>query len=190
MQTQYRESGTLTNLPQTLLVFRGPVGIGKSTLSRALGKHLGWPVIDKDDFSDVLMAQVENYGPLAYESMFSVAESLLRQGFSVICDSPLRGETGYLRAKKSAEKALAALRVLDCGLSDEALWKVRLETRQRRPAHVLKTWADLTRYRQQAPADFDCSVGATTLTVDMAAPPQQLAEKVIAWLDNSQEGAS
>ena len=115
------------------------MGVGKSALSRALGKRLGWPVVDKDDFSDVLMAHMENYGPAAYESMFSVTESLLSQGFSVICDSPLRGEVGYTRVETLARQTPADLRVLNCVLSDEALGKVRLETRQRRPAHVLKT---------------------------------------------------
>ncbi len=154
-------------------MFKGSPGVGKSALSRTLGKRLSWPVVDKDDFSDVLI-NIEGYGPLAYESMFSVAESLLNQGFSVICDSPLRGEVGYLRAQTLAQQAAAELRVLNCILSDEALWKVRLETRQRRPAHVLKTWADLIPYRQQAPPDFDSSVKVSTLTVDMAAPLEQL----------------
>ena len=165
-----------------LLMLRGPVGIGKSALSRNLGKHLGWPIIDKDDFSDVLLTQVEHYGPLAYDSMFSVARSLLQQGFSVICDSPLRGEVGGLRAETLAGQTGAELRMLDCTLSDEAVWKVRLETRYKRPAHVIKTWADLARYREQASADFGYSITAPMLTVDMAGPLEQLTEQVVTWL--------
>ena len=165
-----------------LLMLRGPVGIGKSTLSRSLGKRLGWPIVDKDDFSDVLMTHVEHYGPLAYDSMFSVAKSLLQQGFSVICDSPLRGETGGLHAETLAEQTGAELRVLDCVLSDETVWKMRLETRHRRPAHVIEIWADLARYREQASGGFDYSVKAPTLTVDMAEPLEQLTEQVVTWL--------
>ena len=165
-----------------LLMLRGPVGIGKSALSRSLGKRLGWPIIDKDDFSDVLLTRVESYGPLAYNSVFSVAESLLQQGFSVICDSPLRGEVGGSRAEASARQTGAELRMLDCVLSDETVWKVRLETRHRRPAHVIESWADLSRYRQQAAGDFDYSVKAPVLTVNMAAPLEQLTEQVVTWL--------
>ena len=171
-----------------LLMFKGMIGIGKSALSRSIGKRLDWPVVDKDDFSDVLMTRVENYGPLAYESMFSVTESLLSQGFSVICDSPLRGEIGYLRAVKLAEQVSAELRIANCILSNETLWKTRLETRHRRPAHVIKTWADLTRYRQQASGDFNYSVAAPVLGVDMAVPLEQLTEKVITWLKNPEKG--
>ena len=165
-----------------LLVLRGPVEIGKSALSRSLGKRLSWPVVDKDDFSDVLLTRIENYGPLAYDSMFSVAKSLLQQGFSVICDSPLRGEVGGLRAEASARQTGAELRMLDCVLSDEDVWKVRLETRHRRPAHVIETWAELNRYREQASADFDYSIKAPMLTVDMAGPLEQLTEQVVTWL--------
>ena len=168
-------------------MLKGPVGIGKSALSRSLGQRLGWPVVDKDDFSDVLLTRIEHYGSLAYDSMFSVAESLSKQGFSVICDSPLRGEMGYLNAKKLAERSAAELRVLDCTLSDEAVWKTRLETRQRRPAHVLKTWADLTRYRNQAVDDFDYPVTTPVLMVDTALPLEQNLERILTWLQTEAE---
>ena len=159
------------------------MGVGKSALSRAVGKRLGWPVVDKDDFSDVLMAQVKPYGPLAYKSMFSVAESLLAQGFSVICDSPLRGEVGYLAAEKLAQGNRSRLRIVACSLSDETLWKARLETRERRPAHILKTWDDLLRYRTQAETDFSYETSSPTLELDMAEPLGELTENVIKWLD-------
>ena len=164
----------LAREPQTLLVFRGPVAVGKSTLSRALGERLGWPVADKDDFSDMLL-NLEGYGPLAYKSMFSVAESLLRQGFSVICNSPLRGEA-------LAKCASAEFCLVSCVLSDKTLWKTRIETRERRPAHVIKTWADLDRYGEQASADFDYSIKAPALTMDMAAPLETNLERTLTWL--------
>jgi len=168
--------------PQTLLAFKGLMGVGKSALSRAVGKRLGWPVMDKDDFSDVLMGQVDGYGPLAYESMFSVTRSLLQQGFSVIVDSPLRGEVGYLKAQSLASEAGATLRVAVCKCSDEKTWRRRLETRQRRPAHVLKTWDDLERYKEGALADFDYPIPSPTLTVDTTDPLSDTVERVVGWL--------
>lgn len=172
----------MTRRPQTLLVFRGPVGIGKSALSRAVGERLGWPVVDKDDFSDVLMARVENYGPLAYESMFSAARSLLRQGFNVIVDSPLRGEVGYRKAERLALETEAALRIVACGCSDEQVWQRRVETRERRPAHVVKTWDDLKRYREGARTDFNDPTPVPTLAIDTVDPLSKTAEQVVGWL--------
>ena len=167
----------------TLLVFGGLMGVGKSALSCTVGRRLCWLVVDKDDFSDILMAQVEPYGPLAYENMFAVAESLLAQGFSVICDSPLRGEVGYLTAEKLAQGNRVRLRIVACSLSDETLWKARLETRERRSAHILKTWDDLLRYRTQAEADFSYETSSLMLELDMAAPLGKRTENVIGWLD-------
>jgi tRNA uridine 5-carbamoylmethylation protein Kti12 len=37
-----------------LIALKGLSGSGKSTLGRALGKQLGWPLIDKDDVKDIL----------------------------------------------------------------------------------------------------------------------------------------
>lgn len=171
----------------TLLVFKGMMGVGKSALSRAVGRRLHWPIVDKDDFSDALMGHVEPYGPLAYAGMFSVADSLLAQGFSVICDSPLRGELGYMRAEEVARKSGSSLCVVNCSPSDEALWQTRIETRERRPAHILKTWDDLLCYREQAEADFNYNVGVLLLELDMAAPLERSTEHVIQWL-NKQKG--
>lgn len=160
------------------------VGLGKSALSRAVGKRLGWPVVDKDDYSDVLMDQVEAHGPLAYACMFSAAESLLTQGFSVICDSPLRGRVGYERAVGVSGQSGAELRVVTCTISDESVWRERIETRERRPAHVIQTWSDLQRYRRQAEGDFDYAVSCPRLELDMAAPLEGLTERVAVWLQD------
>ncbi len=117
--------------------------------------------------------------------MFSVTESLLRQGFSVICDSPLRGEAGYLRAEALANRASAELRIVNCTLSDETLWKTRIETRERRPAHILKTWEDILRYREAAATDFSYPITAPVFAADMSAPLGELTERVISWLDEN-----
>ena len=142
--------------------------------------------MDKDDFSDVLIGHVERYGPLAYGAMFSVSRSLLAQGFSVICDSPLRGQIGYLNATKLADEVGAKLRVITCTCSDETLWRERLD-RTRRPAHILKTWEDLERYKEKALADFDYVIDAPTLEVDMVQPLRDTVEEVITWLQHDEE---
>src|SRR5689334_15057955 len=62
---------------QWLLALAGEAGSGKSTLSRALGRRLRWPVIDKDDVKDLLYGRAPDSGPLAYEVMFNVARRQL-----------------------------------------------------------------------------------------------------------------
>lgn len=96
-----------------LIVMRGLPGCGKSTLSRALSKHLNWPLIDKDDVRDMLGDEIPGIGGLAYEIMFNVARRQLLQGLNVICDSPLVARESYDRAKAIANETQAYLAVID-----------------------------------------------------------------------------
>lgn len=94
----------------------------------------------------------------------------------------LRGQTGYLNAKKLASETDALLRVVVCTCSDETLWRERLETRTHRPAHIIKTWQDFERYKKSALADFDYLIDVPTLEVDMAGPLNSIVEEVTVWL--------
>lgn len=86
------------------IAMKGFAGSGKSVLSRALGKQLGWPVIDKDDVKDLLDGHAQAAGPLAYQIMFNIARRQLLQGLNVICDSPLTGNISYERAQKIRQR--------------------------------------------------------------------------------------
>ena len=169
-------------LGSTLLLLKGPLAVGKSSLARVLGRCLGWPVVDKDDASDVLMACLENYGPAAYGVMFAQTKSLL-EGFSVIVDSPLRGEVGLKNALKIAGRH-ADVKVLECFCSDKEVWRERLETRQRRPAHVLKTWADFETYWQTAERDYNYPVAQPLLKLDMMEPLEANVVRAAKWLSD------
>jgi predicted kinase len=104
-------------------------GCGKSTLSRALSKRLGWPLIDKDDVRDLLGGEIPGSGGLAYEIMFNIARRQLLQGLNVICDSPLVARVSYDRAQAIANETHAKLAVIECTCSDESLWRSRITER-------------------------------------------------------------
>ena len=70
-----------------LAALRGLPGIGKSALAQALGRELGWPVLDKDDCKDVLYGRAEAADELAYDLLFRLARRQLQLGLSVVCDS-------------------------------------------------------------------------------------------------------
>lgn len=78
-----------------LIMMRGLPGCGKSTVSRALGKRLNCPIIDKDDIKDILDAHCSKGGGLSYEVMFNVARRQLLQGLNVICASPITFSMSY-----------------------------------------------------------------------------------------------
>ena len=131
----------------TLLVFRGLPGSGKSTLARALGRRLGWVVLDKDDIKDVLDGEIAEAGALAYEIMWRVAGTQLDQGLSIICDSPLSQES-YDHALVLAHKYSVRLLLLECQCTDEVVWRQRLDQRKddsRYGAHRICSWEALKR---------------------------------------------
>ena len=136
-----------------LIAMKGYPGCGKSTLSRALSEHRGWPLIDKDDVKDLLDGHAQAAGPLAYAIMFHIARRQLLQGLNVICDSPLTGSISYERAQRVVLETHASLAILECICSDESLWKQRINDRKTRqlPAHHQTDWdAFVVRLRQPA----------------------------------------
>ncbi len=76
----------------TLVLMAGLPGAGKSTLALALGRALGWPVVDKDIFDAVARtAGVTPVSPtaLAYDLAFALLKDMLvEQRLSVILDCP------------------------------------------------------------------------------------------------------
>src|SRR5690242_8844563 len=125
-----------------LIAMRGMSGCGKSTVSRALGKQLSCPVIDKDDIYDILDGYSSEAGELSYETMFNVARRQLLQGLDVICDSPLTFRISYEKAQSIATETHAALVIIECLCSDEQEWSRRINGRKQLhlPAHHQTDW--------------------------------------------------
>src|SRR2546423_441078 len=64
----------------TLVLMAGLPGAGKTTLAYSLGRELGWQVIDKDTYREVLMKQgldVDRADKVAYELSFARVRTLL-----------------------------------------------------------------------------------------------------------------
>ena len=167
----------------TLLLLKGPMGVGKSTFAKALGKRTAWCVTDKDCISDVLVGHLEAYASLSYDILFAFTEDLLGQGFNVIVDSPLRTELGYLRAVRLAEKYSASLKVLELHCSNKGVWRNRLESREFRAAQLIQTWAEFEMYWETAKTEFDYPVNHSHLLIDTSLALSDNLETVKRWLN-------
>jgi predicted kinase len=174
-----------------LVAMKGLAGSGKSALSRALGKQLGWPVIDKDDVKDLLDGHTQAAGPLAYEIMFNIARRQLLQGLNVICDSPLTGNISYERAQRIATETHASLAVLECVCSDESLWQQRINSRKtlQLPVHHQTDWDAFQVFLRQPSIQEHYSITHPHLIVDTAQPLDECLISVITWLERLQQSS-
>jgi predicted kinase len=169
-----------------LIVMRGMPGCGKSTVARALGRQLEWPIIDKDDIKDILDAQVPASGGLAYETMWNVARRQLLQGLNVIADSPLTFLMAYEKARAIAQETGATLAIIECRCSDEQVWRQRINARKelQLPAHHQTDWDTFLRYRQQMLAEMDYPITDLNLVVDTVRPLTEGVAEIIIWLES------
>ncbi len=172
-----------------LVAFKGHPGSGKSTLSRALGRALSWPVIDKDDIKDVLDGRSPDAGGLAYEVMFSIARRQLALGLSVICDSPLAFEQAYRVARDMATSHETMLVVIETRCQDAALWRQRIEQRGvlGLAAHHQTTWDGLQRYLAEAGPRVRYPTLPLLLIVDTAPPLPVVVDEVVGWIARQSE---
>jgi predicted kinase len=167
-----------------LLAFKGHPGSGKSALSHALGRALGWPVVDKDDIKDVLDGRSPDAGGLAYEVSFGVVRRQLSLGLSVICDSPLAFEQAYQVARHMASSADAALLVVETRCDDPTVWRQRIEQRRAfgLPAHHQTTWEGLQSYLAEAEPRVRYPIPTPCLIVDTTRPLPAVLEEIIDWI--------
>jgi len=168
-----------------LLLFKGLPGCGKSTLSRALGKHLRWPVIDKDDIKDILHEQIPASGGMAYDIMLNVARRQLLQGLCVICDSPLLYSITYERAQAIATETEASLVIVECICSDKDIWRQRIDARQSLllSSHHQTDWASFRSYANESANHTTYPITHPHHIVDTCQTLPDCVTEIISWLD-------
>ncbi len=170
-----------------LIVMRGLPGSGKSALSRALSKHLSWPLIDKDDVRDLLGDEIPGIGGLAYDIMFNIARRQLLQGLNVICDSPLVARVSYDRAQAIAKETQASLVVIECVCSDESLWRSRITERKTQglPTHHQTDWDSFQDYRRFYLSQANYAFLHPRLVMDTTKPLHDCLAEIVAWLEQA-----
>lgn len=160
----------------------GMPGAGKTTLALALGRSLGWPVIDKDTLkSPMLLKGISNdfAGPASYALMLELADDLLaRQHLSAILDSPGRFPFVLDRVRAIAAQTSASLKIIRCVASRE-LRAQRMIERVARPSQ----WAaniDLPSEQEQA---MFTHLPPDALIVDTSRPLEQCVAETLAYIN-------
>lgn len=114
-----------------LVLFSGPPGVGKSSLSYQLSRRTGWALLPVDCLDRTLESVgLTGHPPTtAYHLMLALAEVNLRNGVSVILDAVFPKEEFRAHALEMTERWNANLFPVVCQCSDRELWRARVENR-------------------------------------------------------------
>lgn len=170
----------------TLVLMAGLPGAGKSTLALALGRALGWPVVDKDIFDAVARtAGVTPVSPtaLAYDLAFALlTDMLVEQRLSVILDCPAVLPDPVERGAQLAQQAGARFGVILCYAGQA----VRNERMARTMPSSSRAWRHPARRRPSDVAGDGQErfnhLPADTLQVETTRPQVAIIAEVLAHL--------
>lgn len=164
---------------QTLLLFKGHPGTGKSTLAAALARHLAWPLIDKDDIKDHIY-HLPDSGYLSYEIVWHIVRHQLEIGLNVLVDSTLSYPTTYATGQELAASFDARLVVVETRLPDDD-WRARLELRMHEEqTHRTSGWEAMQRLLVDYNSSWQYPIAPEHhLIVDTSQPVAHLVQTIV-----------
>lgn len=119
-----------------VILFRGKMGTGKTTLSNAVGAQLHIPVIHKDDLYDSIADHITDHfirNNACFNILFRLLESTLACNATVIIDFGYNHLEDVLKLKSWVEQHEGVLTSISCICSDESVWAHRLNERKTNP---------------------------------------------------------
>lgn len=160
----------------------GMPGAGKSTLALALGRELGWPVLDKDTIKVALLEEEvpkDITGPASYHVPLALCRDLMaQQQLSVIFDSPAAYPNVVEQAQKITEAAGGSLKVIFC-YARVGVRNQRLALRTRRLSQMGNDPAT----DEESLRRF-VHLPTTTLRLEMERPLLELVAEALAYMSH------
>lgn len=157
-------------MEQTLILFAGMPGSGKTTLARMVSRRLMIPAFAKDRMQRVLRDHhlaAENSGD-GYYLILDMADEQLSLGLSVILDATFPLDHFRIVASEIAARHQARFCALYFSCSDDQEWQRRMNQRvQYVPGWRPVGWSDVLRMR-----DYYQPWNTNALAIDSLYPPE------------------
>ncbi|MFD1356964.1 AAA family ATPase [Fictibacillus halophilus] len=151
-------------------------GAGKSTLAREIGKRTGAVVIDHDIVKSALLHSIDEdtldpklAGKISYNIDWSLIESQLSHGNSVIFDSPCFYKEMIEKGTELAKKYEASYKYIECILNDFDQINERLRNRNRMISQIKEANQEMFNYglyNSKKPSDHKYLEINTNLPID------------------------
>ena len=163
----------------TLVIFSGLPGTGKSTLANRLARELRWPLLRIDDVvGDVPENAGIDFWDSRVEILLGLAEAQLELGINVIVDSVFMNKDRY-HARAIADQHQAKFRPIYTFVSDEKIWEERITARYIELNHPdVSTWDQVQHQRNH----FRAWESQTALFVDAINPFEQNYSEVLRFV--------
>jgi predicted kinase len=173
-------------MQQTMIIFSGLPGTGKTTLSGLLTAQLRVPLIRLDDLLDIIPGHMLRHANPFWEDLMHIvlhlAETQLAVGLSVIIDAVFMGPDRPI-AYEIARRHNVAYRPVHTYVSNEQLWHERIIARRASalPKDSPATWEQIEQQR----LSFEVWQPGSALFVDAVNPPQDNLAQVLRYVKES-----
>jgi predicted kinase len=132
------------------IVFSGPPGVGKSTLSYMLAQKIGGALITKDSIDRSLEKENIINGRAGYEVLLGLSKLNLQNNVSVILDAVFTVDSLRETITAIAQETNAQIYFIVCTCSDEEVWKKRISDRPEMvEGWTPADWGEVQRVRER-----------------------------------------
>jgi predicted kinase len=183
-------------MAQIFIQMSGAPGAGKTTIAKAVAPRIGAVIIDHDISKTALLdadVPASIAGKASYGVLVAIARQLLKQGHSVIFDSPCFYEELLQRGQQLAQEVMANYLYIECVVEDLDVLNRRLEKRHRLRSQVIgvgKAPVDVSENTEVSESVFRDWIAnmkrpdGVYLVLDTTRPLELCVAKAIAYIEN------